>query len=46
MTKGSPPLRWRMRGTVRRFMGVGVGLARLVEVSSVSVVEVVDMQPP
>jgi hypothetical protein len=33
-----------MRGTVRRFIGAGVGLARLVEVSSVSVIEVVDMR--
>jgi hypothetical protein len=33
MTIGSPPLRWRMRGTVSRFIGCGVGFARLVEVS-------------
>ena len=32
-------LRWRMRGTVRRRIGAGVGLARLVEVSSWKVVD-------
>ena len=43
ITSGSPPLRWRMRGTVRRFIGCGVGLARLVDVSRVSVLGSVDM---
>ncbi|MEY3658546.1 MAG: hypothetical protein RL425_1307 [Pseudomonadota bacterium] len=32
-----------MRGTVSRFIGVGIGFARLVDVSSVKVVEVVDI---
>jgi hypothetical protein len=32
-----------MRGTVRRFIGDGVGLARLVETGIVSVFGVVDM---
>jgi hypothetical protein len=32
-----------MRGTVSRFIGEGVGFARLVEVSNVSVFEFVDM---
>jgi hypothetical protein len=35
-----------MLGTVSRFIGVGVGFARLVDVSSVRVVEVVDMAAP
>ncbi len=32
-----------MRGTVSRFIGEGVGFARLVDVSNVSVFELVDM---
>lgn len=32
-----------MRGTVSRFIGDGVGFARLVDVSNVSVFELVDM---
>jgi hypothetical protein len=43
ITSGSPPLRCRMRGTVRRFIGEGVGFARLVDVSKVSVLGCVDM---
>lgn len=46
MTNGSSVrpsnLRRWINGTVRRFMGVGVGFARDVEVSSVNVV---DMNP-
>ncbi|BDD66746.1 hypothetical protein Sj15T_17670 [Sphingobium sp. TA15] len=34
-----PALRRWMAGTVRRFIGAGVGLARLVDVSSVKVVD-------
>jgi hypothetical protein len=32
-----------MRGTVSRFIGEGVGFARLVDVSNVSVFELVDI---
>jgi hypothetical protein len=39
MTIGSPPLRLVIAGTVSRFIGAGVGFARLVEVSSVKVVD-------
>ena len=35
MTIGVPPLRAAMCGTVSRFIGAGVGVARLVAVSSV-----------
>ncbi len=43
MTSGSPPLRWRIRGTVSRFIGCGVGLARLVEKGRVGFLGNVDM---
>ena len=35
ITSGSPPLRARTPGAVIRFIGAGVGVARLVEVSIV-----------
>ena len=40
MTSGSPPFRLRIAGTVSRFIGDGVGFARLVDVSSVKVVDI------
>ena len=40
ITSGSPPLRLRTAGTVTRFIGAETGVARLVEVSMVKVVDI------
>ena len=45
MTTGSPPLRLAIIGTVSRFIGAGVGVARLVAVSRVKVVDMVPLMP-
>ena len=39
ITSGSPPFRARTAGTVSRFIGAETGVARLVEVSMVKVVD-------